>query len=75
MPRYDAFLLRIWQGEGRWAARLEQLPDGTVLRFHRRSALLAYLRALAGPDTVSADPCAVQDPDRHAGGHQPDAAG
>jgi len=49
MVRYDAFLLRIWRGDGgddpRWAGRLEHLPDGRCLRFHDCEDLLAHLSA------------------------------
>jgi hypothetical protein len=45
MPRYHAFLLRIWCDDAQWTARLEHLPDGTTLRFHNRAALAAYLGA------------------------------
>ncbi|MDB5058679.1 MAG: hypothetical protein JWO59_2151 [Chloroflexi bacterium] len=46
MPRYDAYLLRIWRGgfdEGQWAGRLEHLPDGSMQRFGSLEELLAYL--------------------------------
>ena len=47
MARYDAFLLRIWRSgdeeNGRWALRLEHLPEGQTLRFTTIEALLAHL--------------------------------
>jgi hypothetical protein len=53
MPRYEAFLLRIWRSEGgmgeHWALRLEHLPSGQSLRFHTLESLLAYLNGLFDP--------------------------
>lgn len=50
MPRYDAYLLRVWRAEpgdpARWAGRLEHLPDGHFQRFNSLEALLAHLRQL-----------------------------
>ena len=73
MPKYDAYLLRIWQGDGRWTARLEHLPNGTVLRFHRRSAFLDYLRTLAGADMPPESGVAHdEDPHNACGADVPD---
>lgn len=53
MARYDAFLLRIWRtgagSEGRWAIRLEHLPDGQGARLDSLEALIAHLAAVV-PD-------------------------
>ena len=50
MARYDAFLLRIWRtgegNEGRWAVRLEHLPDGQGARLDSLEALVAHLVAV-----------------------------
>jgi hypothetical protein len=50
LPRYDAYLLRIWRAEpgdpARWAGRLEHLPDGHFERFSSLEALLAHLQRL-----------------------------
>ncbi len=68
MPRYDAYLVRVWRGEpgdgDRWASRLEHLPDGRYQRFGSLEELLAYLRRLlavdeAAPEAV--DAAAIDD--------------
>jgi hypothetical protein len=50
VPRYEAYLLRVWRGEmgdsGRWACRLEHLPDGEYQRFGSLEELLIGLRYL-----------------------------
>lgn len=54
MPRYDAYLLRIWRGgpgdSHSWASRLEHLPDGQYQRFGSLEELLAHLRSTVGRD-------------------------
>lgn len=72
MPRYDAYLLRVWRGEiresGRWAGRLEHLPDGEYQRFGSLEELLIGLQHLladerAGspaPNTPAHEPAAQE---------------
>ena len=63
MPRYNAYLLRVWHagppGSSRWAARLEHLPQGNSLLFTERSALLAYIEELADADTQGTSPASI----------------
>ena len=58
MPRYDAYLVRVWRGEPRdgrrWACRLEHLPDGRCRRFGSLEELLDGLRQLLAAE--GADP-------------------
>jgi hypothetical protein len=63
MPKYDAYLLRIWHDANQWAARLDHLPDGAVLRFTNSTALLAYLDGAraAGPTGMQGPPPVVID--------------
>jgi len=53
MARYDSFLLRIWRSGGergpQWAIRLENVQHGDQTHFASLDALLAHLRAIAGP--------------------------
>jgi hypothetical protein len=55
MPRYDAYLLRIWRTDsadrGRWAGRLEHLPDGEYRRFDSLEELLLGLRQLLADES------------------------
>jgi hypothetical protein len=57
VPRYEAFLLRVWRGtdrsDGQCALRLEHLPDGQSLRFSDPDLLLAHLRAIICSDAPS----------------------
>ena len=61
MPRYDAYLLRVWRGDAgdsaRWSGRLEHLPDGQYQRFASLEALLTRLRHLLAEEL--ADPPAI----------------
>lgn len=56
MPRYDAYLLRVWRGDpaagARWAIRLEHLPDGQYQRFGSLEGLLVYLRDLLAEEVT-----------------------
>lgn len=69
MPRYDAYLVRVWRGDHhdgtRWACRLEHLPDGRRRHFGSLEELLADLRlllALDGLDPTTAEPDAAGNP-------------
>ena len=59
MAQYDAFVLRIWRSIGeqgqQWAGRLEHLQLADSLQFSNLDALLAHLRAIAGPLERPAD--------------------
>jgi hypothetical protein len=50
MPRYEAYLVRIWRGESaadeRWAGKIQHLPRGEIHRFGSLEDLLAALRHL-----------------------------
>jgi hypothetical protein len=68
MPRYDAYLVRVWRGEhrdrNRWACRLEHLPDGHGRRFGSLEELLDGLRRLLateGTDSMVDDAPAADD--------------
>ena len=60
MPRYDAYLVRVWRGEPRdhrrWACRLEHLPDGQGRRFGSLEELLDGLRQLLAEGSDPAMP-------------------
>ena len=68
MPRYDAYLVRVWRGDRhdgtRWACRLEHLPDGRHRQFGTLEELLARMRELLAPDdldSTTAEPAAEGD--------------
>ena len=54
MPRYDAYVLRVWRSRGGdelgWSGRLEHMPDGQGRRFNSIEALLAHLRQVLAGD-------------------------
>jgi hypothetical protein len=63
MPRYDAYLVRVWRGEFqdgiRWSCRLEHLPDGRRRHFGSLEELLAGMRellAVEGANPSEANP-------------------
>jgi hypothetical protein len=59
MPRYDAYLLRIWRGGlggEQWSGRLEHLPDGSTQRFASLEALLAHLGRKLAAEAAAGSP-------------------
>lgn len=68
MPRYDAYLVRVWRGDlrdgARWACRLEHLPDGGHRRFAHLEDLLVHLRGLLAGDAGEPGTRSPTDPPR-----------
>jgi len=69
MPRYAAFVVRIWwstTSSGRqWTAQVQHLPGGETWRFTEPRAFLGYMQNAAGnvdgPATTASDPALHQE--------------
>lgn len=74
MPRYDAYIVRIWRSIGmegqQWTGRVEHIHDKDYQQFSSIDELFGYLRTRVGPEAEISLPIAPHMLEQHAASQQ-----